>query len=128
MLVLTRRIGERISIGDNIEIVVRRVAGNRVTLGIEAPRDVRILRSELEPIVDSFEGPAAAAETPEQRAGSGEPYAIIEGHLQAIEQSCPHLKPLYRDLARMTVETARRKGSLSPSEVLEMQVLLKKHR
>ena len=64
MLVLTRRIGERISIGDNIEIVVRRVAGNRVTLGIEAPRDVRILRSELEPIVDSFEGPASAAETP----------------------------------------------------------------
>lgn len=54
--------------------------------------------------------------------------AIIKGHIQAIEQSCPHLKPLYLDLARMTVETARRKGSVSPSEVLEMQVLLKKHR
>jgi len=47
MLVLSRKLGERLVIGDNITVVVSRVAGNRVTLGIEAPADVRIVRSEL---------------------------------------------------------------------------------
>ena len=42
MLVLSRKLGERLVIGDNITVVVNRVAGNRVTLGIEAPSDVRI--------------------------------------------------------------------------------------
>ncbi|HEY2411196.1 MAG TPA: carbon storage regulator [Pirellulaceae bacterium] len=47
MLVLSRKIGEKLVIGDNITVVVSRVAGNRVTLGIEAPTDVRIIRGEL---------------------------------------------------------------------------------
>ncbi len=51
MLVLSRKIGERIHIGDDIFVEVRRVAGNRVTLAIKAPREVRILRGEL--IVES---------------------------------------------------------------------------
>ena len=54
MLVLTRKIGERIRIGDDITLVVTKMAGNRVTLGIEAPKDVRIVRGELEPYVDAF--------------------------------------------------------------------------
>ena len=55
MLVLTRKVGERIRIGDNITVVVTKSVGNRVTLGIEAPRDVRIVRGELEAIVESFQ-------------------------------------------------------------------------
>ena len=47
MLVLTRRLGEEILIGDNIKLVVNRIAGNRVTLGINAPGNVTILRGEL---------------------------------------------------------------------------------
>jgi carbon storage regulator len=47
MLVLSRKIGEKLVIGDNITLVVNRVAGNRVTLGIEAPADVRVIRGEL---------------------------------------------------------------------------------
>ena len=47
MLVLSRKIGERLVIGDNITVVVSRVAGNRVTLGIQAPGDVKIVRGEL---------------------------------------------------------------------------------
>ena len=47
MLVLSRKIGEKLVIGDNITVVVSRLAGNRVTLGIEAPADVRIVRGEL---------------------------------------------------------------------------------
>ena len=48
MLVLSRKVGERLVIGGNITVVVNRVAGNRVTLGIEAPDTVRIVRGELE--------------------------------------------------------------------------------
>ena len=49
MLVLSRKEGEKLVIGDNITVVVSRVAGNRVTLGIEAPAEVRIIRGELKP-------------------------------------------------------------------------------
>ena len=48
MLVLSRKVGEQLIIGDNIRVVIHRVAGNRVTIGIEAPNDVRIVRGELQ--------------------------------------------------------------------------------
>ncbi len=52
MLVLSRKAGERIRIGDNITIVVNRVVGSRVSVGIEAPSNVRIVRGELELFAD----------------------------------------------------------------------------
>src|SRR5205814_8571677 len=58
MLVLSRKIGEKLVIGDNITVVVSRVAGNRVTLGIEAPTEVRIVRGELKNEVNES-GPSA---------------------------------------------------------------------
>ncbi|MDZ4817830.1 MAG: carbon storage regulator [Planctomycetota bacterium] len=48
MLILSRKVGERILIGDGIEVIVQRVAGDRVTLGLAAPREVKILRGELD--------------------------------------------------------------------------------
>jgi carbon storage regulator len=48
MLVLSRKEGERIVIGDNITLVISKVNGNRVTIGIEAPRDVKVVRGELQ--------------------------------------------------------------------------------
>ena len=48
MLVLTRTVGESIDIDDTIRITVSRVDGERVRIGIEAPRTMRIVRSELE--------------------------------------------------------------------------------
>ncbi len=47
MLVLTRRLGESITIGDNIKIIVVDIDGNQVKLGIEAPRQIEIYREEL---------------------------------------------------------------------------------
>ena len=48
MLVLSRKEGERLVIGDNITLVVSKINGNRVTIGIEAPKSVKIVRGELE--------------------------------------------------------------------------------
>ncbi len=47
MLVLTRRLGESITIGDNVKIIVVEIDGNQVKLGIEAPREIEIYREEL---------------------------------------------------------------------------------
>ena len=47
MLILTRRPGETILIGDDIEVTVMRISGNQVRIGIEAPEDVHIVRGEL---------------------------------------------------------------------------------
>ena len=47
MLVLSRKIGEEIIIGDNIRVTVVAVRGNQVRLGFSAPGDVSIQRAEL---------------------------------------------------------------------------------
>jgi carbon storage regulator len=47
MLVLSRKIDESIIIADNIEIVIVDIVGERVKIGIEAPKDVKIFRSEI---------------------------------------------------------------------------------
>ena len=54
MLILSRKVGESIAVGENITIVVNRIAGNRVALGIQAPSNVRVVRGELERFVDEF--------------------------------------------------------------------------
>ena len=47
MLVLSREVGERIMVGDNIVITVTRISPNSVRLGIEAPKEMNIARDEL---------------------------------------------------------------------------------
>lgn len=47
MLTLTRKVGESLKVGDDVEVVVREIRRNQVRLGIIAPDDVRILRAEL---------------------------------------------------------------------------------
>lgn len=47
MLVLSRKLGERICIGDNIFITVVDINRGKIRLGIEAPRDVPVYRQEL---------------------------------------------------------------------------------
>ena len=59
MLVLSRIVGEKLVIGDNITVVVNKMAGNRVSLGIEAPDTVKIVRGELSSIVGSFDEDSA---------------------------------------------------------------------
>jgi carbon storage regulator CsrA len=47
MLVLTRKLQQQIKIGDEITVTILRVKGNTVRVGVQAPRDVRVVRGEL---------------------------------------------------------------------------------
>lgn len=60
MLVLTRKVGEEIIIGDDIRLMVVEVSPGRVKLGISAPRDVRIDRDEIRRLIDNPVATAAA--------------------------------------------------------------------
>ncbi len=61
MLVLTRKLDEAIQIGDDIKVTILRVKGNTVRLGIEAPREVRVVRDELDREETQAAAPALAA-------------------------------------------------------------------
>jgi carbon storage regulator len=64
MLILARRIGESIMIGDQVEISVVDIKGDQVKLGINAPTQVKVYRKEVYAAIQQ-ENRAAAAATPE---------------------------------------------------------------
>ena len=47
MLILTRRIGDTLNIGDDVQVTVLSINGNQVRVGINAPREVNVLREEV---------------------------------------------------------------------------------
>lgn len=47
MLILTRRVGEAVVIGDEVTVTVLRVKGNQVRLGVSAPKSISVQREEL---------------------------------------------------------------------------------
>ena len=47
MLILTRRVSEKIIIGENVTVTVLSAKGNQVRIGIDAPRDVTVNREEI---------------------------------------------------------------------------------
>ena len=55
MLVLSRKVGERILVGDNIAITVVRITGGGVRIGIEAPSEMPVIREELKKSIDQEE-------------------------------------------------------------------------
>ncbi|MEZ0325016.1 MAG: carbon storage regulator CsrA [Fimbriimonas sp.] len=63
MLVLTRKVGQSIVIGDEIEVVVLEVRGEQVRVGIRAPKTVSVHRKE---VYDQIQGETPA--TPEEEA------------------------------------------------------------
>jgi carbon storage regulator len=75
MLVLTRKPGQSIMIGDGVEVQVLSVAGEKVRLGITAPRDVSIFRNE---VYDRIEG--------ESRGGDGVDVSANAAVADALER------------------------------------------
>lgn len=47
MLILTRKIGESLLIGDNVEITVLSIRGGQVKLGVKAPKEISVHREEI---------------------------------------------------------------------------------
>ncbi len=72
MIVVSRKPGEQLMIGDDVRITVVRMEGSRVTIAIEAPRGQRILRGELseladEPLIIEVTLPEAPSPHPTER-------------------------------------------------------------
>jgi carbon storage regulator len=82
MLVLTRKPGQSIMIGDGVEVQVLSVAGEKVRLGITAPRDVSIFRNE---VYDRIESENAARESEEEIEDPGT-NAAVEDALERLSQ------------------------------------------
>lgn len=78
MLVLTRKVGEVIRIGDAIIVRVLQARGNQVRIGVEAPTDVRIYREEIypEPHAESENGKPDRVAKPE----NGKRGRVAESH------------------------------------------------
>ena len=66
MLILTRRVGETLMIGDDITVTVLGVKGNQVRVGVNAPRDVAVHREEIYQRIQSSDQEA------DSRARAGE--------------------------------------------------------
>ena len=65
MLVLTRKTNQSIMIGDEIEISILSVAGDKVRIGIDAPRDIAVFRKEVYVAIDEGAGPAEGSTSAE---------------------------------------------------------------
>ncbi len=60
MLILTRRVGESLMVGDDITVTVLGVKGNQVRIGVNAPRDVAVHREEIYERIHEDDKPKAA--------------------------------------------------------------------
>ena len=70
MLILTRRVGETLMIGDQVSVTVLGVKGNQVRIGVNAPRDVSVHREEIyDRIQRESNGAAAIHELPQSNTG-----------------------------------------------------------
>jgi carbon storage regulator CsrA len=91
MLVLTRKLQEQIRIGDNVTITVLRVKGQAVRIGIDAPRELRVVRGELPPAgAQRATDPAAAsAAALPQPAVQAQPQSDVEESLPGGDEMPP---------------------------------------
>jgi len=73
MLILTRRVGETVVIGDDVQVTVLGVKGNQVRLGVTAPRDVSVHRLEIYDRIRKEQEPGGEPGAAEPGGGADEP-------------------------------------------------------
>ncbi len=88
MLILSRRIGEKLIIGENVTVTILAVKGNQVRIGIDAPRDVRVDREEIHQRI-----------LEEERAMSRSDWVQVKAQSQAEKTSDAPVKTTYRTLS-----------------------------
>jgi carbon storage regulator CsrA len=78
MLVLTRKVAQKVYIGTDICVTVVKLDGGQVRLGIEAPREIPVMRAELISVL----------------RGHPEPFSVTTGHAQPPSAASRHAQPL----------------------------------
>lgn len=81
MLVLSRREGEKIRIGDSIVITVVRMAGDKVRIGIDAPQEMLVLRDELNTRERAVQNPVPVSAVSKETGGANETNGLPVGAL-----------------------------------------------
>lgn len=90
MLVLSRRVGESVVIGDDIVVSVLEVRGDVVRIGVEAPRSVQVRRQELVAQVEQLN---RAAASPSADAVAGLSKLVRDGNSPTPSQAEPESAP-----------------------------------
>jgi carbon storage regulator len=91
MLLLTRKLGENIRIGDDVKITIVEVKGNHVKLGIDAPASVKVHREEIYERIqqENRRNQARQADTASPGSTPGEPAAGENGTPRASSEPTP---------------------------------------
>jgi len=83
MLILTRRVGETLKVGNDVDVTVLGVKGNQIRIGIKAPKNVAVHREE---IFDRIQREAALAGRPDPAQGAA-PKQKSEGEVPEVATS-----------------------------------------
>jgi len=84
MLILTRRVGETLKVGNDVDVTVLGVKGNQIRIGIKAPKNVAVHREE---IFDRIKREAALAERADPAHDAAAAKQKTEGEVQEIAAS-----------------------------------------